>query len=263
MKPSLTIIGLGHLSQALLTGWSTESPWSHITGIDTNPEKRAQALELGVHKTQPSSAENLIESDWLILAVRPSQLLPTLLQLNLGTQVRMVSLAAGIRLKDMQALKPKHKIYRCMSNRQTALQAGVSVLFGPYDSDCQGLLESVFRQLGETVWTDTEAFLDLATAVTGSFPAVILSMIDVIEKALVQHGFEPTSSRAMVRQLLYGTALSAQWHAGKLEDEIEKITVPSGTTKTLDEHPFSETLLKGLRAAVDRAAALSQAPMPS
>ena len=175
----------------------------------------------------------------------------------------MVSLAAGIRLKDMQALKPKHKIYRCMSNRQTALQAGVSVLFGPYDSDCQGLLESVFRQLGETVWTDTEAFLDLATAVTGSFPAVILSMIDVIEKALVQHGFEPTSSRAMVRQLLYGTALSAQWHAGKLEDEIEKITVPSGTTKTLDEHPFSETLLKGLRAAVDRAAALSQAPMPS
>lgn len=262
MPNTLTIIGLGHLSTSLLTGWEHESPWDHVTGIDHHAEKRDKAKALGVQILSTECDNNEVKSSWLMLAVRPKQIIPTLSKLKLKPQTKIISLAAGITCSSLQQAQINNPVYRAMCNRQCALNEGISILFGDKDPEDRLQLEKAFRALGETSWCSKEAQLDATTAIIGSFPAAILSMIHTIEQLLIQEGFDEPEARTLARQTFYGASLDAKWTHGDLLPEIKKIKVPGGTTEamlnTLQALNLPDILSKGVLSAIHKSRVLAQ-----
>ena len=136
----------------------------------------------------------------VVLAVKPQlmgpvarDLAPALSQLPL-----VISVAAGIRASDLQRwLGPGIPVVRAMPNRPALIGAGASGLYaGEEVSDAQrALAEQVLSATGLCMWVESEADLDLVTALSGSGPAYFFRLAELMAEAAVAQGLEPETAR--------------------------------------------------------------------
>ena len=87
-------------------------------------------------------------------------------------------------------------IVRAMPNTPAAVRQGITVgCAGPGVTETQrALCDGLLQAIGEVAWVEDEALLDPVTAVSGSGPAYVFLLAELLEQAAIEQGI-PADAR--------------------------------------------------------------------
>ena len=267
-KYSIGFIGGGNMAASIIGGLVADGfPAKAIYVAEPNEEVRSQlAARFGVH-TEVDNTVVATQVEVLLLAVKPQVLRAVAEQLAVSVQDKqslVVSIAAGIRSSDLANwLGGDVAVVRSMPNTPALVQSGATGLFANshVSSSQREQAESILRAVGITVWLDDEQQIDAVTALSGSGPAYIFNVIEVMEKAGIKLGLDKATARHLAVQTAFGASKLALESSDDPAVLREKVTSPGGTTESalnvLREGGLESLFMKALQAASDRAAELA------
>ncbi|MFT7218787.1 MAG: pyrroline-5-carboxylate reductase [Candidatus Azotimanducaceae bacterium] len=261
--PTIAFLGAGNIAQAIMGGLiastqqtsGSSEPGKGMTVTTYDPVEvcTEKAAKLGA-EVKDTNANAIRDADIVMLCVKPDVLIDLLREL--ASECRegqlFVSVAAGITCASMKAVMPDNTaIVRCMPNTPALVKVGMT---GMYASDTvtvkqKQAAQTVMAAVGETLWVTEESDLDAVTAVSGSGPAYYFLMMELMIKAAIEEGLEPSVAKKLVLQTALGAATMA---SASLIDPAAlrlNVTSPGGTTQAALEH-FND---KGLGAIVSGA----------
>ena len=238
MSASLLLVGCGKMGGALLKGWLEQGAQPDtITVIEPN-QKTADELARRFAVTVLDGADALPPDhlpDVVVIAVKPQAMddvLPAYRSL-VRSGVVFLSIAAGKPLAGLaRLLGDDAALVRTMPNTPAAIGEGITVACaGPHVTDqqiswCQSLLEAV----GDVAWIDDEALMDAVTAVSGSGPAYVFLLAEVMEKAGIRAGLPAPLAGRLARATVAGAGALLKASNEPAETLRRNVTSPGGTT---------------------------------
>ena len=248
--PDILLVGCGKMGSALLRRWKELGIAKNISVVEP-----AQGM---------SAPPDSFKPDIVVFAVKP-QVLPEIA----GTYkkyegVLFLSIAAGKPVSFFEKhLGAGAKIVRAMPNTPAAIGQGITVACANKNvsSAEKKQAESLLAAVGEVLWVEDENLLNPVTALSGSGPAYVFLLIEVLAKAGVRIGLEKFMAEKLARQTVIGAAALAA-HDAALSAAVlrENVTSPGGTTeaalKILMANPgiqglFDEALAEASRRAAE------------
>jgi pyrroline-5-carboxylate reductase len=203
-----------------------------------------------------------------LLAVKPQQMRPACRSLaGAAIQARplVISVAAGIPTDSIAGwLDGAATVVRSMPNRPALIGCGITALFARPDVDAAGRerAAAVMSAVGEHVWLEDESLMDAVTAVSGSGPAYVFLLIEMLESAARAEGLDATTARQLALATVAGAARMA--HEGDEEPAVmrEQVTSPGGTTaaalSVLEAGDFRDVFRRAIHAATLRSRELAR-----
>jgi pyrroline-5-carboxylate reductase len=204
------------------------------------------------------------DADIIILAVKPSQVVPVLRNIAEVIQGKMViSFAAAISLDIMQKAAPECRLVRAMTNIAVKVLKGYT-LFSPaeiIDADELELLESILLKFGE-IQRVQEQYLDVLTAMSGSGPAYIFTVVESMVYGALREGLPRKLALEAAAHTAIGAAcllLETGKHPAELKDMV---LTPGGVTidgiYELEESRIRTAFMKAIGAASARSRVLAE-----
>ena len=263
----LALVGVGKMGSALLGGW-LEGGLNPKAVVVVDPSPPQEALDflgragISVDARPPAVAP----AATIVVAVKPqviAAVLPTLGTL-VGADTIAVSIAAGTTLANLEAGLGKIAIVRAMPNTPAQIGRGITGALANQRVGTAGkaLVTSLLEAVGEVVWVDDEALIDVVTAVSGSGPAYVFLLAECLAEAGLKAGLDPQTARRLASATVSG--------AGELlarsdlpPDQLRKnVTSPGGTTAAaleilMGEGGFAPLLRQAVVAAKRRSEELS------
>ena len=126
----------------------------------------------------------------------------------------------------------------------------------------QGINADVLSAIGSVAWVDDEALLDPVTAVSGSGPAYVFLLAELMEQAAIEQGIPADLARKLARETVSG---SGALLAASPEDAAvlrKNVTSPGGTTAAalavlMEQTAMPDALSRAIAAATARSRALA------
>ena len=261
----MTLVGCGAMGGALLEGWMTANLFSRIAIV--TPEKHTvdPFLERFDTITHLNSIQELTDvSDVLILGVKP-QIMPHILEdyiTHTTDKTLIMSMAAGLELSFYEkALGPNKQIVRLMPNTPaTVSKALCGLVANPFVTpENKKLASTIANAVGKSIWVDSDDHLDRLTAISGCGPAYVFSLVEALEKAALDLGFNTDEATLLARETVIGSAhyLEKTPHKSATDLRIQ-VTSPGGMTAegvaVLQQNNALENLIKqAAKAAFQKA----------
>ena len=270
MFRKLGFIGAGTIAEALITGlirFAHVDP-SSIVASDANRERLISVTSrLGV-TAGAGNIDVARQADVLFLAVKP-QVMPDVLSELRGAGKPgsiTVTLAAGVELSYVEAMLGEDaRVMRIMPNTPCSLGAGsIAFCLGKRldVADVDWLLE-LFRKMAVVIEID-ESLMNSVTALSGSGPGFVYTVIEALADGGVRIGFRKDQALALAAQTVLGAAkmvLETGEHPAKLRDMV---TSPGGTTiaglHAMEKGGVRGALIDAVVAAAERARSLGPTP---
>jgi len=266
MIPPLLLVGGGRMGGAMLAGWR-ERGLSPSVLVDPAPAAAALAgpdltVVAGAEAVPPGFAPQAV-----VLAVKPQNAAEVLPQhaRHAASGAVFLSIMAGRTIAGMRALLGNAAaVVRAMPNTPAAVRQGITVgCPGPGVTEAQrALCDGLLQAIGEVAWVTDEALLDPVTAVSGSGPAYVFLLAELMEKAAIEQGVPAPLARRLARQTVSG---SGALIAASPEDASAlrvAVTSPGGTTQAalnvlMAPDAWPATLSKAIAAASARSRELA------
>ena len=264
----ISFIGGGNMARSLIGGLIADgTDPSTLWVADASQEQLSAVKEHLAVNTTTSNLEAAAKADIVILAVKP-QILSTvaceLAEVARKHNPLFLSVAAGIREQDLNRwLGGDATIVRAMPNTPALIQSGATALIANnrVTQAQRNQAESIMRSTGLALWLESEAQMDVVTALSGSGPAYYFLIMEALEKAACDLGLAPETARLLTLQTGFGATKMALESSDTLEDLRRRVTSPGGTTeqaiKTLEEGNIRHLLKEALEAAAHRSAELA------
>lgn len=272
----LTFIGGGNMASAILDGCLSKgfsAKFCHI--IELDPAKRAWLKEhygVNVCADLHDLKDEIPHQDIILLAVKPQQmqelavnLMPLLAQTNKSPQPLIISIAAGIRLVNLQQWLGGYKnIVRTMPNMAALIHAGMTGLTALPSVSTQGrdCAETLMNSVGNILWFKDEAQLDAVTAISGSGPAYVFYFIEALQEAAETLGLSPEQSRLLALSTFSGASRLAAFSTDSVTALREKVTSKGGTTEAalncFDNLNIKQHIIQAVQSAEKRAKELGE-----
>ncbi len=247
------------MGSALLGGWLDNGlSKNSIQVIEPYPNSWLQSLNVTLN-----SHSVYEEPEICVVAVKPQMIDKALENINElgGSKTIFVSIVAGTRFRKFESvLGEKTPVVRAMPNTPAAIGKGISALVGNHNVSSGDLdkAEMLLSAVGDTVRLESEDLLDVVTAVSGSGPAYVFNLIEVMMKSAVNEGLAKDVAEKLVVSTIIGAGELA-----KISDESpaqlrKNVTSPKGTTEAglrylMDKEKGLENLIQQtVRAAVNR-----------
>lgn len=213
-----------------------------------------------------SNQHLLDECDVIILSVKPQNMQDVVSQLRLNRSDQLfISIAAGITIGSFETwFGQPVAIVRTMPNTPAMVATGATGMYASANvsAEQKRLAEQIMSAVGLAVWVDTEAMLDVVTAVSGSGPAYFFYMMQAIEQAGTELGLPADIAHQLTVQTALGAAKLAQNSADTTEQLRKKVTSPGGTTEAainaFDANKGIELIKLAVAAARTRSAELAE-----
>jgi pyrroline-5-carboxylate reductase len=177
----------------------------------------------------------------------------------------VISIAAGPTTGDIDHwLGGDLEIVRVMPNQPALIDQGISALYANTRTDELGriLAERIMSAVGQVVWIDDESLLDAVTAVSGTGPAYVYLLLDMMIDAAVELGIDPDTARTLVVQTARGAASLAMAESESIGSLIDRVRSPGGTTTAAFEHleaaGVRDIFAEAITAARNRARSLAE-----
>jgi len=265
----ISFLGGGNMASAMISGLIQQGflP-NNLLAIDPLPTARSSLSEQFNIRTamDVSQCENFLEiSQLIVLCVKPQQLLEAITQLNVslahlsGSQILTLSIVAGVRITDIAKQLGHARIVRAMPNTPALIQKGITGLYAGQHVNQQDiqLINLVCQSIGTSLWVNQEVLLDAVTAISGSGPAYVFSMIEHLTNSGIQLGLTAEQAKLFATHTVIGAgqlALSSKDSASQLR---EKVTSKGGTTfaalEILNQRSWGLALEDAVKAATQRA----------
>ena len=262
---SIGFIGAGTMGQALIKGLLARGLSRRALGAADAKRGTREAVRrrFGVWTT-PDHAALVRRSDVVILAVKPqqfSEVVPGLAPI-VGRRRLVISIAAGITLRWLEARLPGVPLVRVMPNLPATVGcgfAGVAAGRGTTQRH-RGIALAIFGSVGAAVELP-ERQLNALTAVSGSGPAYVFFLVDAWERAAARLGLPPAVAARAIRSTLSGSARLLTLNespAGLIKRVASKRGTTDAALTVLARRRVAAHFIEALRAAARRARQLSR-----
>ena len=260
----LGLIGAGNMGGAIIRGLlaGALTP-ENLSYYDPDPRRQAAMDKLGL-RAAPDHAR-VMQAQVVVLAVKPQIMAAVLesIQEYAGPGHLIISIAAGVTLKTLEAALPQSRVIRAMPNTPTLVGAGMAALAlgGRATQDDGDLALEIFEAVGRAVVVE-ERLMDAVTGLSGSGPAYVAIFIEALTDGGVKMGLPRHLALLLASQTVSGAArlcLEEEIHPGVLKDLV---TSPGGTTITglhiLEDGRFRGLVMSAVEAAALRARELGK-----
>ncbi|HIE08879.1 MAG TPA: pyrroline-5-carboxylate reductase [Armatimonadetes bacterium] len=261
------VLGAGNMGSALVRGIVREgvAKPTEVVVSDVDPSKLAPlGDEIGVRTTTDNG--EAASAATVILAVKPQVLREVATEIgpHLKEGALVISIAAGVRLKTLEALLPERvAVVRVMPNIAVKVGRGISAYslgsraVGKHAEE----VERIFGAIGD-VFEVPEGYMDAITALSGSGIAFFFLLAEAMVDAGVRVGLPREVAWRVVKWVLGGAGEMALRHKGHPAELRELVTSPGGTTiagqHALESGGFRGLVMDAIEAATQRARELSQ-----
>lgn len=199
--------------------------------------------------------------DVVLLAVKPQQIVELLSSSpsNIKNAGLVLSVIAGKKLSFFEPFfSSETRIIRAMPNTPSQIGKGVSVCVSNQtlsDQEHQ-FIEFILGAVGDVFWINQEKDMDAVTALSGSGPAYLFYLVEVLEKIGQDLGLEADFARQLSRKMIVGAASLLEQSPDSAEMLRKKVTSPKGTTEAALNVLSKDKRLEILFAEALKAAAL-------
>jgi pyrroline-5-carboxylate reductase len=263
--PSVLLVGGGRMGGALLAGW-VERGLAPSVVVDPAPE----AARLGGASVQVVAAPDGVPAGFapaaVVFAVKPQEaarVLPS--YARLAPDAVFLSIMAGRTLSGMRALLGEPAaIVRAMPNTPAAIRQGVTVACpgAGVTAEQRALCDTLLASVGEVAWVEAETLLDPVTAVSGSGPAYVFLLAELLERAAMEQGLPADLARLLARRTVAGAGALLAASAEDAATLRRAVTSPKGTTERalavlMDEAAWPRAISEAVAAAAARSRELA------
>lgn len=229
--PPILLVGCGRMGGALLAGWLERGLAPSVVVDPARPTMPAGVTLVGEAADIPAGFAPAA----VVLAVKPQNAAKTLpgYARFVGSAV-FLSIMAGRTIDGMlRLLGPEAAVVRAMPNTPAAIRQGVTVACGGpgVTPEQRKLCGQLLMAVGDVAWVEEEGLLDAVTAVSGSGPAYVFLLAELMEQAAIAQGLPPDLARLLARRTVSG---SGALLAASGEDAAalrRAVTSPKGTTE--------------------------------
>ena len=264
------LVGCGHMGSALLNAWINLKSHS-LTVVDPLSydylKKKYYKKKIRFFDKTPNQNE-IKKFDIIIFAIKPQitkKVLSEYRNFEFKKNSLVVSIVAGKKISFFKKnIKNAIQIVRVMPNMPALIGEGVSCLVSNKSNSKNNktIINNLFSKVGKTIWLKNEIEIDKATAISGSGPGYVFTLIDAFEKASQQIGFPKNITREMVLSTILGSAKLMEKTKKEPSDLADSIAVKGGTTeagiKILQKNQPHKMMYSTFLAAYKRASKLGK-----
>jgi len=232
------------------------APSAILVSEPHEPARRTLEQELGIIGTA-ENAEVALKAAIILVAVKPGVLLPMLGTIAPALERKLViSLAAGVRLQNMEKVAAAH-FMRAMTNTPSAVcRAATALARGGRTTKSElSIARELFSAIGAVVEV-TEDQIDAVTALSGSGPAFVYTVIEALARGGEKMGLAWDVALTLSTQTVLGAATLATESKLSPEELRKMVVTPGGTTAAgldaMEKRKTSEGLIAAVEAATIR-----------
>jgi pyrroline-5-carboxylate reductase len=254
----LGFIGAGKLAGSVIRGLILAGfcPPSRIIASEPNQDVRNLLVnETGITATAHNA--DVAKADVLFVGVKPGVVLPVLRELAAEISGKLViSLAAGIRIASMEKVA-KARFMRALTNTPSAIcKAATALARGTRStSEDAELAKKIFNAIGLAVDVDEE-HIDAVTALSGSGPAFVYSVIEALAEGGKKCGLGNEVALTLAAQTVLGAAELTIQSKMSPEQLRKMVVTPGGTTAAglaeMERLCTADGLIAAVKAATRR-----------
>ncbi len=266
---TIAFIGSGMMAEAMINGLLRGNMLDARQILAAGPREE-RGLELseryGVRWTT-DNAQAAQEADLLVLSIKPQVLDRVLPELRGGapSSALVLSILAGVPIQRIVTGLANARVVRAMPNTPARIGKGITVWVATPEVPEQQRqqAQAILAALGEEVYVDSEDYLDMATALSGTGPAYVFLFMEAMIDAGVHLGFSRRVAEKLVLQTMRGSveyaaaAAEASEHLAQLRNQV---TSPGGTSAEalyhLEKGGLRTVLSRAIWAAYQRSVAL-------
>jgi len=230
------IVGAGVMAEAIIAGLLADRAVTPEWLAASHPRRERREALAERHGIVPvaSNRDAVVDAEVVVLAVKPQMLTRVMRELRgrLAADQVVVSIVAGATLRTLVDGLQHASVVRAMPNTPSQIRRGISV-WAASDA-CTGRqrerARAVLRALGEERQVADEAFVSMATALSGTGPTYLFAVMEALIDAGVHMGFPRELAHDLVVETLVGSAEYAKrsdLHPAQLRNAV---TSPGGTS---------------------------------
>ncbi|MGA3307424.1 MAG: pyrroline-5-carboxylate reductase [Xanthobacteraceae bacterium] len=262
----LVLVGAGKMGGALLEGWLRFGlDPQNVAVIEPSPSPQIAALAARGVRLNPD-VRALTDVAAIVIAVKPQvagEVLPALTPVVAASTV-IVSIMAGRTLQFLSgALTRPCPLVRAMPNMPAAIGRGITVAVSLRASGAQrDLAHRLLAATGAVEWIEDETLMDAVTAVSGSGPAYVFLLAEVLAQAGAAAGLPPPLAQKLAREAVAGAGELLHRSALDAAALRQNVTSPGGTTAAaldvlMGENGLAPLMNKAVAAAARRSRELA------
>lgn len=262
--PSVALIGAGIIGGALVRGWIEavrKGGGLTLTVVEPHfdPQLEADLDAVGAVLNPPDPGP----VDILVIAVKPQQFHEAAAAARrfVGPGTRVLSVMAGVPMEALSRELGVQRVIRSVPNTPGRIGRGVTayVASPACTAEDRLLVEQLLEPLGTVEPIAAERLMDVVTAVSGSGPAYVFLLAEVLAAAAEQEGLDKDTAMRLASRTVAGAG-ALMLETDETPSVLRKqVTSSGGTTEAaLDVLAAADGLGPLLRRAVSAAAKRSR-----
>ncbi len=230
------IVGAGDMAESIIAGLVADRAVRPELLAASHPrrERREALAERHGVRSVASNRDALADAEVVVIAVKPQMLARVMRELRgrLDADQVVVSIVAGATIRTLVDGLQHAAVVRAMPNTPSQIRRGMSVWSASEACTARqrDLARAVLRALGDERQVADEAFVAMATALSGTGPTYLFAVMEALIDAGVHVGFPRELAHDLVVETLIGSAEFAkrsELHPAQLRNAV---TSPGGTS---------------------------------
>ena len=265
MSLKLGVIGFGNIAKAIITPLLEKNilqPDEIICLVNSKKSlenvKNNYKFKLNVYHSDCSESNLVWNCPIKLLAVKPQQL-KNIKEINFKENNKniLISILAGVSLKTLETIFPKHNCIRAVTNIPITIGHGLTGIAWNHGIDDKDkiFIRNIFKNSGK-VFEFSEDYLDIFLALTSSAPAIIALIIDALGEGGLSGGLTKKLSEELVIDMIFGTVLMMRDLDVSPSELKNRVTSPAGTTiaalRILEKKGFRSALIESIIGAMNK-----------
>ena len=189
------IVGAGVMAEAIISGLIADRAVQAAQLTASHPRRERRDLLAERHGIHPvaTNREALADAQVVVIAVKPQMLGRVMRELRgrLDADQVVVSIVAGATIRTLVDGLQHAAVVRAMPNTPSQIRRGITVWSASEACSAaqRDLARGVLRALGEERQVGDEAFVAMATALSGTGPTYLFAVMEALIDAGVHLGF--------------------------------------------------------------------------
>jgi len=258
----IAIIGAGNLGYSIAIGILTQQNFKCKSLFLTKRDIQSLSSweKLPNIKISSDNKKAVRSSDIVIISVQPKQLQTVLEEIKDVVNPKkhiIISTVTGRKIDELESfLGSETAIIRAMPN--TAISVGKSMTClsaNKKGTENIELARTIFNAVGKTLYIE-EKLMQSATVICASGIAFWMRLIRATSQGAIQLGFDAKEAQELAMHTCLGAASLLIQSGNHPEQEIDKVTTPSGCTieglNEMEHQGLSSSLIQGLIASYEK-----------
>jgi pyrroline-5-carboxylate reductase len=265
---NVLIIGGGNMGRSFAESFLNAKILTHkqLTVIEKDHAQIQELNRMKLGQIYNDYGDFIVDKELIILAVKPQDAYSVYPKLKpfLTEKHIVLSIMAGMPIKQIEEQLGINKVVRCMPNLPCQIGLGVTgFMVSEAVPQCDiDFIRKLLETTGVSIQLYDEDKLNAVTAISGSGPAYIFYFMDAMIQKTMEYGFSATEASKMVEQTFLGAVELYKVNNLSCREWISKVASKGGTTeaalKQFQHTAVEAGIQKGMDDALQRSRELSK-----